>query len=91
MNEIVIYEDGNVKLETTVEGETIWLNQKQMAELFDKSKKTISEHINNVFKEGELVRDSVVRKFRTVQKKFSYFDKFNKKQLLHFLQQLTKI
>ncbi len=65
MSEIVIYDDGSVKLETTVENETIWLNQKQMAELFDKSKKTISEHINNIFKEGELQRDSVVRKFRT--------------------------
>ena len=36
-----------------------------MAELFDKSKKTISEHINNIFKEGELEQESVVRKFRT--------------------------
>ena len=65
MSEIVIYDDGNVKLETTVESDTIWLNQKQMGELFGKSKKTISEHINNIFKEGELERDSVVRKFRT--------------------------
>ncbi|NKQ41379.1 MAG: hypothetical protein HF962_07390, partial [Sulfurovum sp.] len=65
MSDIVIYEDGNVELRISVEGETIWLNQSQMAELFAKSKKTISEHINNVFKEGELDKDAVVRKFRT--------------------------
>jgi len=65
MSDVVIYEDGSLVLNTTVENETVWLNQKQMAELFDKSKKTISEHINNIFKEGELERESVVRKFRT--------------------------
>ena len=65
MNDIVIYKDGGVALEATVENDTVWLNQKQMSELFAKSKKTISEHIGNVFKEGELKRDAVVRKFRT--------------------------
>ena len=65
MNDIVIYKDGGVSLEATVENDTIWLNQKQMSELFAKSKKTISEHIGNVFKERELMRDAVVRKFRT--------------------------
>ena len=42
MNDIVIYKDGSVALEATVENETVWLNQKQMSELFVKSKKTIS-------------------------------------------------
>ncbi len=65
MSNIVIYENGNVELKTTVESETVWLNQKQMSELFGKSKKTISEHINNVFKEGELDKVAVVRNFRT--------------------------
>jgi prophage maintenance system killer protein len=65
MSDIVIYEDGTVRLDTAVEGETVWLSQKQMSELFEKSKKTISEHINNIFKEDELVRNVVVRKFRT--------------------------
>ena len=65
MNDIVIYENGNVAIKIAIENETVWLNQNQMAELFGKSKKTISEHINNIFKEGELVKDSVVRKFRT--------------------------
>ena len=65
MSDIVIYEDGNVELKTTVENESIWLSQAQMGELFGKSKKTISEHIGNIFKEGELEKNSVVRNFRT--------------------------
>ena len=67
MSEIVIYDDGSVKLETTVEKDTIWLSQKQMGELFEKSTKTINEHIGNIFKEGELEKSSTVRKFRIVQ------------------------
>nr|WP_238401075.1 RhuM family protein [Alloalcanivorax marinus] len=47
-----------------MEGETVWLSQKQMAELFDKNVRTINEHVKNIFKEGELVEDSVIRKFR---------------------------
>ena len=65
MSDIVIYEDGKVELKATVNDDTIWLSQKQMGELFGKSKKTVSEHINNIFKEGELVRKAVVRNFRT--------------------------
>ncbi len=65
MSDIVIYEDGNVELKATLENETVWLNQKQMAELFGKSKKTVSEHIGNIFKEKELEKDLLVRNFRT--------------------------
>ena len=65
MSDIVIYEDGKVELSATVENETVWLSQKQMGELFGKSVKTINEHVNNVFKEGELEQDSVIRNFRT--------------------------
>lgn len=62
--EIIIYEgaDGAPGIEVRVEGETVWLSQKQMAELFNKDRKTITEHIQNVFKEGELVEKSVCRK-----------------------------
>ena len=67
MSEIVIYEDGDVALNATVEDETIWLSQKQMAELFGKSVKTINEHVSNVFKEGELEKESTIRNFRIVQ------------------------
>jgi prophage maintenance system killer protein len=57
--------DGKVTLEVNLENETVWLSQKQMELLFTKSKKTVSEHIQNVFKEGELNESAVVRKFRT--------------------------
>lgn len=53
-NEIVIFEEQNVKLEVNMKDETVWLTQKQMAELFDKDQNTINDHINNIFKEGEL-------------------------------------
>ncbi len=67
MSNIVIYsaENGKSKLEVLLVNETIWLNQKQIAELYNKSKSTISEHIKNIFEEEELERDSVVRNFRT--------------------------
>jgi len=47
-----------------LENETVWLTQKQMAELFQKDLRTINEHIQNIFDEGELSPDSVIRKFR---------------------------
>ncbi len=60
--------DGKVTLEVNLENETVWLSQKQMALLFDRDYKTISKHVNNVFEEGELARESTVAKFATVQK-----------------------
>jgi len=68
MSEIVIYDDGNVELKTVVEGETIWLNQKQLCELFGRDKSVISRHINNVFKSNELEKHAVVAKNATVQR-----------------------
>ena len=64
---IIIYqtEDGGTKIETRLENETVWLTQSQFCELFQKSKSTISEHIKNIFEEGELEENSVVRNFRT--------------------------
>jgi len=58
-------DDGKTRIEVRLENETVWLNQAQLCELFDKNKRTISEHIRNIFKEGELQENSVVRKFRT--------------------------
>jgi len=65
--EIVIYqtEDGQASLEVSLVEETVWLNQAQMGQLFEKNKRTISEHVRNVFKEDELQENSVIRKFRT--------------------------
>jgi len=69
-NKIVIYkgEDGQSRLEVKFQGETVWLTQAQLVDLFQSSKANISEHIKNIFLEGELESDSTVRKFRTVQK-----------------------
>ncbi|MBL1279718.1 MAG: virulence RhuM family protein [Fluviicola sp.] len=68
--QVIIYqtESGETKLDVTFNDETVWLTQMQMAELFGKSKKTISEHISNLFKEGELQENVVVRKYRTTTK-----------------------
>ena len=68
-SEILIYQnpDGNIKIDVRLEEETVWLTQAQLGELFQKSKATISEHISNVFEEGELDPIATVRKFRTVQ------------------------
>ena len=64
--EIIIYqsEDGVVQLDVRLENETVWLSQDQLCLLFNKAKSTISEHISNIFKEGELDESVVVRKFR---------------------------
>ena len=66
-SEILIYqtEDNETRIETRLLDETVWLTQQQMAELFAKDKRTISEHIRNIFDEGELQEASAVRKFRT--------------------------
>ena len=66
-SEIVIYKnpDGNIKIDVRLEDETVWLSQSHICELFDKNKRTISEHIRNIFVEGELQEESVIRKFRT--------------------------
>lgn len=66
---LILYqtEDGQTRIEVQLLDETVWLSQSQMAELFDKDKRTVSEHIQNIFREGELSADSTVRKFRTVQ------------------------
>ena len=64
---LVIYqtEDGRARVECRLVDETIWLSQALMGELFDRSKQTISEHLQNLVEEGELAPDSVVRNFRT--------------------------
>ena len=65
-SELILYqaEDGKTRLEVRFEGETVWLSQKQLAELFQKDVRTINEHVKNIFEERELEADSVIRKFR---------------------------
>ena len=68
-SEILLYQNkaGDIKIDVRLEDETVWLTQAQLCELFQKSKATISEHIKNVFEEGELSSSATVRNFRTVQ------------------------
>lgn len=64
--EIIIYqsEDGKIKLDVRLENNTVWLSQEQIALLFSKGRTTITEHISNIFKEGELNKEKVCRKIR---------------------------
>ena len=66
-NKILIYtgQDGLTKIDVKLEEDTLWLTQAQMCELYQTSKSNVSEHIKHIFEEGELLEESVVRKFRT--------------------------
>jgi len=68
-NEIVLYQDNELssRIDVRVEAETVWLNRNQLAVLFNRDVKTIGKHINNVFSEGELDKNSTVANFATVQ------------------------
>ncbi len=66
-NEIILYksEELNQHIEVKIDEETVWLNRNQIAEFFGRDVKTIGKHINNIFKEGELIKEVVVAKFAT--------------------------
>ncbi|MEB2786373.1 RhuM family protein [Algoriphagus persicinus] len=68
-NQIEIYQgsDGQTQIEVKFEQDTVWLNQKQLAELFGKDVRTISEHIKTIYKSHELEKDSTIRNFRIAQ------------------------
>ena len=67
MNQMLIYqnENGDIKVDVRFEDNALWLSQSQICELFGKAKSTVSEHIKNIFDEGELNANAVVRNFRT--------------------------
>ena len=69
MSEITLYttEDGITKINVQLENETVWLTQKQLVELYQTAKSTVSEHIKNIYTDEELTPDATVRKIRTVQ------------------------
>ncbi len=72
-SEIILYktDDGAIKIDTVFLGETIWLTQAQMAELFDVNVPAISKHLNNIFEKGELQKEATVSKMETVQQEGS--------------------
>lgn len=67
-SQLIIYqtEDGRTKIEVRLEGDTVWMSQKMMAELFQKDTRTINEHLMNIYEEGELQSKATIRKFRIV-------------------------
>ena len=69
LGEIIVYqsEDGLTHVDVRFEGNTVWLTQAQLIDLYHSSKSNISEHIKHIFEDGELVEEATVRKFRTVQ------------------------
>ncbi|MEG0995243.1 MAG: hypothetical protein RSE91_04695, partial [Bacilli bacterium] len=67
-NEIIMFENNDIRLEVNLKDETVWLTQKQMAELFDKNIMTINEHIKNIYDEEELIEFLTTRNSLIVQK-----------------------
>ena len=65
--EVIVYqaEDGKMKLDVRLENETVWLTQQMMADLFQTTKQNIGQHLKNIFEEGELDQNSVVKNFFT--------------------------
>ena len=62
-NEIVIFENQNVRLEVSLKDETVWLSLEQISKLFERDRTVVLRHINNIFKEGELNKEEVIAKF----------------------------
>lgn len=69
--QIVIYRDGATRLQVRIEGRTVWLPQRLIAELYQVSVKTVNEHLINIYDEGELDREPTIRSFRIVQREGS--------------------
>lgn len=80
MSELIFYttENGITKVSVQLEDDTVWITQKQMVELYQTAKSTISEHIKNIYTEEELMPEATVRKIRTV------LDKMKEKATLEY-------
>lgn len=69
--QVLIYHDGDTRLQVRLEGRTVWLSQRLVAELFQVSVKTVNEHLVNIYDDGELIREATIRSFRIVQREGS--------------------
>lgn len=80
---IVLYtsEDGSVQMDVRIDGETVWLTQQQMAQLFGKTPSTINEHIKNIFAEEELNAEACVKKFGKSEFQQKALEEYHKFQL----------
>ena len=79
-NEILLFENQDVKLEVNMKDDNVWLTQGQMAELFNTSRTNIIEHISNIYSDEELDKNSTCQDFRQVQKE----GKRNVAEIYHF-------
>lgn len=88
-NEIILFENQNIKLEVNMQDETVWLSIEQMAKLFDRDRTVITRHINNIFKDNELDKNQVCAKFahttkhgyianKTQTRKLDYYKTYSK-------------
>jgi len=85
-SEILIYQaaDGKIKIDVQLLDETVWLTQAHMAELFGKGRSTITEHIQNIFREGELEESVVCRNFRHTTQHGAIQDKTQTKDVKYY-------
>jgi len=81
MSEILIYENDHRQIEVRLQSETVWLTQRQMADLFGKNVRTISEHIRTIYATGELDEQATIRKFRIVQQEGNRTDS---REVIHY-------
>jgi hypothetical protein len=65
--QLLIYEDGSLNIQVRLDGETVWLTQRLISELYQVSTKTVSEHLINIYEEGELATEPTIRNFQIVQ------------------------
>ena len=83
-NEIILFENQNVKLEVNVKDETVWLTRDQMAKLFERDRTVITRHINNVFKDNELDKNEVCAKFAHTTQHGALSDKTQTRELEYY-------
>ena len=83
-NEIILFENQNVKLEVNMKDENVWLSLEQMAQLFDRDRTVIARHIKNIFKDNELDKNEVCAKFAHTTKHGALSDKTQVRELNYY-------
>jgi len=68
MSDVIVYSSGEIELNVSIQNDTLWLTQKQLADLFEVTKQNVSQHIIAIYKENELEKNPTVKKFLTIQK-----------------------
>lgn len=83
-NEIILFEDQDIRLEVNIKDETVWLSLEQMAKLFGRDRTAITRHINNVFKDNELDKNEVCAKFAHTTQHGALSDKTQTRELDYY-------